>query len=608
MLFCSSSVSLSMRRSGNVSATNKDRFLFAYSQMVGQKVTLKLKGQAEYEGVLHTISERDQTVVLRHARELPVSGKTSGPLVDEMMFPGAQILSVTAMEADQSKFRTDEETSRGGPGERSLQAWSGEEGALSGVALERGKSGSTSWDQFAVNEQLFQVKSTYQEELYTTPLDKRRLTPEQRQHAERIAQQIESGRSHGGRDQELDGEQDEEAAFSAVVGTGAYSKQSKNEKISPPVVPLPPTSNSAYVPPNQRANVPAGSAWGKGPGLAAVPPPNAGLNALNLEPANAARKSEVPIPLTEQNLQFHTQQTQKPPVVVPASPPAGSEMKSINALNLEPAAVKADGRQARGTIGGRPLQPEEQKREFQKDLEEIKAKTLARSNKGSSPSPSPALLTAIQSASSAPPPPPSNSRFSFNPKASTFTPGVSAAPANSSTLNIAITPGGSLSGTLKGSSYGVVEAEVMPPQAMQPMMPMIVMPQYPPCPAFAPFCEGSALERISMAECTRNYVETGSCHLAGSWCMDQSAGSYRAILGNFENVHQQMVGFISQPGGPMMMPMQFAGQFQMPFQHPQFFPGQRMPAGGIVFNPGSRPYEEGPPRSGYRNRYPEQHQ
>lgn len=48
-----------------------------------------------------------------------------------------------------------------------------------------------SWDQFEVNEKLFGVKSTFDEEIYTTKLDRGPQTRELEKEASRIAREIE---------------------------------------------------------------------------------------------------------------------------------------------------------------------------------------------------------------------------------------------------------------------------------------------------------------------------------------------------------------------------------------------------------------------------------
>lgn len=53
-------------------------------------------------------------------------------------------------------------------------------------------SGLHTWDQFETNERLYNVTSTYDENIYTKKLDKSTLTKEQQRQAERLAREIES--------------------------------------------------------------------------------------------------------------------------------------------------------------------------------------------------------------------------------------------------------------------------------------------------------------------------------------------------------------------------------------------------------------------------------
>lgn len=81
------------------------------------------------------------------------------------------------------------------------------------------------WDQFEVNARRFQVKSTYQEELYTTPLDVTAIPQSVKDKADQIAREIEAAQ-YGTLDPDKIGEgdleDDEEARFGAVKGTGAF--------------------------------------------------------------------------------------------------------------------------------------------------------------------------------------------------------------------------------------------------------------------------------------------------------------------------------------------------------------------------------------------------
>lgn len=92
-------------------------------------------------------------------------------------------------------FRTDTDITQKKPApgrERDLQAWvpSGD-ATLSADDDMFGPSNGTSWDQFTVNEQLFGVKASFDEDLYTTKLD--RSAPdfkERERKAQKLANEI----------------------------------------------------------------------------------------------------------------------------------------------------------------------------------------------------------------------------------------------------------------------------------------------------------------------------------------------------------------------------------------------------------------------------------
>ncbi|KAL9001119.1 MAG: hypothetical protein Q9169_000302 [Polycauliona sp. 2 TL-2023] len=91
-------------------------------------------------------------------------------------------------------FRTDSDiTGNLGPRERNLQPWEPSAAANTDMSLE-GPGGS--WDQFQANEQRFGLKSDYNENIYTTTID--RSHPDYRRReadASRIAQEIEGGQA-----------------------------------------------------------------------------------------------------------------------------------------------------------------------------------------------------------------------------------------------------------------------------------------------------------------------------------------------------------------------------------------------------------------------------
>jgi len=93
-----------------------------------------------------------------------------------------------------SRFRTDADISRGFAGrERDLQRWEAGPDANVGLSLEPTNGQSSSWDQFEVNERLYGLKTNYDENMYTTAIDKSHPDYHKRAiAADRIAREIES--------------------------------------------------------------------------------------------------------------------------------------------------------------------------------------------------------------------------------------------------------------------------------------------------------------------------------------------------------------------------------------------------------------------------------
>lgn len=96
-------------------------------------------------------------------------------------------------------------------------AWLDPESATS---LESGSMGD--WNQFEANSRLFNVKHTYDENIYTKKLDLNKFSKAQILKAERIAREIESGSSDNihiqqERGHRMEMEMDEEDMFSGVL-------------------------------------------------------------------------------------------------------------------------------------------------------------------------------------------------------------------------------------------------------------------------------------------------------------------------------------------------------------------------------------------------------
>ncbi|EXJ71471.1 uncharacterized protein A1O5_05279 [Cladophialophora psammophila CBS 110553] len=121
-----------------------------------------------------------------------------------------------------STFQTDTDISGNQVrGERELQRWVPEGPDNTDYSL--GSGNTAPWDQFATNSQLFGAKSTYDENLYTTTIDRNAPSYKRREaEAERIAREIEGStstnahiREERGQALENDGE-DEEEKYSGV--------------------------------------------------------------------------------------------------------------------------------------------------------------------------------------------------------------------------------------------------------------------------------------------------------------------------------------------------------------------------------------------------------
>ncbi|KAJ1878257.1 poly(A)-binding protein binding protein [Coemansia sp. RSA 486] len=220
-----------------VEAMNQ-RLLFILSYLVGGEVSVVTQSGQVFSGVLDSINPNDaQSIVLRYAYDQS-AGKSARP-VDTLVINGKDCLSISgsATLAEQSVqdpshggFKTDTDISRtGGQGsERELHRWVPDDGVDMG-GLESGFEGSAkageSWDQFATNEKLFGLTTDFDEEIYTTKLDRTRADYKEREReAIRIAQEIQNApylNSHVAEErQEIvadDGTMDEEDKYGAVL-------------------------------------------------------------------------------------------------------------------------------------------------------------------------------------------------------------------------------------------------------------------------------------------------------------------------------------------------------------------------------------------------------
>eukprot|EP01132_Coremiostelium_polycephalum_P004968 gene4968-6189_t len=262
----------------------KDRTIYMSMNLVGYNVSVQLKNGAVYDGILHSTSTDKAAgwgIVLSMARkrEVPPVQVVTTPPIPLLVLEAKDFVQLTASGVilDNYKdsftprndgFHTDTDISGhdGVVRERELMPWNGGSDTPSNIddsldGLGTSKSGSSldRWDQFEANERLYGVKTTYNEEIYTTSLDRHSDSYKDRiTLVEKLANEIEnkpSGNLHLAeeRGQVVGTDYDEEERFSSVVRKNQPATNSSTN-LSPPtgsnihVVP----STEKYVPPSKR--------------------------------------------------------------------------------------------------------------------------------------------------------------------------------------------------------------------------------------------------------------------------------------------------------------------------------------------------------------------
>ena len=110
----------------------------------------------------------------------------------------------------------------------------------SATSLESGSMGN--WNQFEANTRLFNVKNTYDENIYTKKIDLSKVSKAQLMKAEKLAREIEgcsSTNSHlqEERGQKVEYDMDEEDLYSGVLREDSYQNNmshSQNHKVQGP--------------------------------------------------------------------------------------------------------------------------------------------------------------------------------------------------------------------------------------------------------------------------------------------------------------------------------------------------------------------------------------
>ncbi|CAN6819271.1 unnamed protein product, partial [Brassica oleracea] len=249
---------------GSLKRHSRDSLVYLTTCMIGHLVEAHLKNGSIYSGIFHAADvKKDFGIVLKMA-SLVKDGTLPGhksrsqfvrkPPYKTFIIPADELLQVVAkdlsvfsdgkLKAVQSEksveLLTDSSISKSCRVDqgRELKPWvpDGEapEG-LDNVFDKPWKRGG--WDQFKVNQERFGVKSTFNEEMYTTPLDRGLRTRELEEKAGEIAREIEgenTGDLHVAEERGLQVNEkfdtDEEAKYSAVRRVDGFDDSGFDEE------------------------------------------------------------------------------------------------------------------------------------------------------------------------------------------------------------------------------------------------------------------------------------------------------------------------------------------------------------------------------------------
>lgn len=219
--------------------TIKERLNYTLKSLAGKKVILKKENGVVLEGVLigsngESLAGKGITLCYVKVTSKPEKAKENYTFGankyytkwNDLVYIQGKDSEPKSMKTD--KLKTDADITRrnimsGNIAGRTLQSpdasWVKKNGAAK-ETLESSTAGGV-WDQFKVNEEKFGVKGTYDENIYTTKLDKTKLTQDQINSAKQTAKEIENKSTTNfhrkeERNQKVDVKLDEEAKYSAV--------------------------------------------------------------------------------------------------------------------------------------------------------------------------------------------------------------------------------------------------------------------------------------------------------------------------------------------------------------------------------------------------------
>lgn len=203
---------------GGVESPSRDRLVYATTCLIGHQVEVQVLDGSVFSGIFHaTNTETDFGVILKMAR-VTKAGSSRGqknfsdsvrkPPSKTLIIPGKEIVQIVAKSVSVTRDGLMNELqpdrlhdimidssisqSRHVDLERELTPWVPDDDNPECPELDNtfDRHSNRGWDQFEANAALFGVKSTFNEELYTTKLDRGPNMREREREALRIAREI----------------------------------------------------------------------------------------------------------------------------------------------------------------------------------------------------------------------------------------------------------------------------------------------------------------------------------------------------------------------------------------------------------------------------------
>ncbi|XP_077212961.1 polyadenylate-binding protein-interacting protein 4-like isoform X2 [Tasmannia lanceolata] len=204
---------------GGLDSSSLDRLIFLTTCLIGHHVEVQVKNGSIFSGIFHaTNTDKDFGIILKMARltkdgafrgQKPAYESVGKAPSKTLIIPPMELVQVIAKDVPISadgytdgyacEKRQDImidsfiSQSHHVEVERELERWTPDNDDLQCPELENIFDGTwnRNWDQFETNEALFGVKSTFDEELYTTKLERGPRMIDLEREASRIAREIE---------------------------------------------------------------------------------------------------------------------------------------------------------------------------------------------------------------------------------------------------------------------------------------------------------------------------------------------------------------------------------------------------------------------------------